>query len=284
MSRHLIDISDQRFGKLVAIREVERDKHKQRRWLCKCDCGNTKVIRMHYLRSGETKSCGCLPRPKMDLTGKVFGRLTVIKEDKPKGDNRMFLCQCSCGNKTSVYMNSLRNGTTKSCGCLRDERASETRKKDLTNQMFGKLTAIKIARTHTTKQLYVWLCKCDFGNEVEVRSDNLSSGETKSCGCLKKKQDRENPYLRKEEMRVDGVAVTSLTRKLQSNNTSGHKGVYWSKRDKRWIVRIGLKGKSIHIGTFKEKIDAIQARKKAEELIHLPYIEALEEMLKIKNK
>lgn len=284
MGRNLIDITNQKFGRLTAVREVERNKSNQRQWLCECECGNAKVVRMHSLRSGETKSCGCLPRPKMDLTGNVYDRLTVIKEDKPKGNDRMFLCQCSCGNKTSIYMNSLRNGTTKSCGCLRNERASETWKKDLSNQKFGRLTAIKTVGTHETKQLYVWLCKCDCGNEVEVRSDNLTSGETKSCGCLKREQDKNNLYLRREEMRVDGVSVTNLKTKLPSNNTSGHKGVYWSKRDKRWIVRIGLKRKSIHIGTFRDKESAIQARKKAEELIHLPYIEALDEILKIKNK
>lgn len=279
----MIDVTNQKFGKLTAVKEVERNKHNNRQWFCQCECGNTKVVLMSSLRDGSTKSCGCLPRPKMDLTGKVYGRLTVIKEDKPHGRDRMFLCQCSCGNKTSVYMNSLRNGSTKSCGCLRDERASETSKKDLTNQRFGKLTAIKTVGKYKTKQLYMWLCKCDCGNETEVRSDVLLSGETKSCGCLKREQNNKNLYKKLEELRVDGVQVPGLTSKVYSNNTSGHKGVHWDKRSERWIASIGLKRKNIYIGAFENLKDAVVARKDAEKVMHLPYIEALEEILKLKK-
>lgn len=54
-----IDIMGQRFGRLVAVQEYPR-KGKERRWLCKCDCGNEKIIMMMNLRSGATQSCGCL--------------------------------------------------------------------------------------------------------------------------------------------------------------------------------------------------------------------------------
>lgn len=58
--------------------------------------------------------------------GERFGRLTVICEVEPKKYGkrcrvRQFLCKCDCGNKTIVNMNNLRNGITRSCGCLRKE-------------------------------------------------------------------------------------------------------------------------------------------------------------------
>ena len=57
--------------------------------------------------------------------GKVFGRLTVIKEAPVKDYNgikfRMVLCECACGKKHTTHLNSLMSGNTKSCGCLRIE-------------------------------------------------------------------------------------------------------------------------------------------------------------------
>lgn len=62
--------------------------------------------------------------------------------------------------------------------------------KDLTGQKFGLLTVIGLKDTDTRKTY--WICQCDCGNVKEVRSDSLISGAIKSCGCLKKKQDKIN--------------------------------------------------------------------------------------------
>lgn len=53
-----IDLTDQRFGKLIALKRTE-NRGKETFWLCQCDCGNTKEINASRLRSGKTKSCGC---------------------------------------------------------------------------------------------------------------------------------------------------------------------------------------------------------------------------------
>jgi len=54
---------------------------------------------------------------------------------------------------------------------------------DLTGQKFGKLTAIE--RCGKSKQgAVMWLCRCDCGNYKEVRSTSLTSGTTRSCGCI----------------------------------------------------------------------------------------------------
>lgn len=57
----LIDISEQRFGKLVAKRVTQRGNRQTRvKWLCECDCGNTAEVSRSHLRAGSTLSCGCL--------------------------------------------------------------------------------------------------------------------------------------------------------------------------------------------------------------------------------
>lgn len=64
-----------------------------------------------------------------DLTGKRFGRLTVLEqaEDyiKPNGEHEaMWLCQCDCGNQKIILGTSLRHGRTKSCGCFDKETSA----------------------------------------------------------------------------------------------------------------------------------------------------------------
>ena len=64
MSRK-IDITGNRYGRLVVLREDGKTEHGDLRWLCKCDCGKTKTITGSKLKSGWTKSCGCLQKEKI---------------------------------------------------------------------------------------------------------------------------------------------------------------------------------------------------------------------------
>lgn len=59
---------------------------------------------------------------KIDMIGKKFGKLTVLEEADQRKDRRIvYKCKCDCGNVSYVIGKNLRNGTTKSCGCLRHE-------------------------------------------------------------------------------------------------------------------------------------------------------------------
>ncbi len=63
----------------------------------------------------------------VDLTGKRFGRLTVIRRDgEDKFLQAMWLCECDCGIKVRVRGRGLRTGNTKSCGCYRNEATIAT--------------------------------------------------------------------------------------------------------------------------------------------------------------
>lgn len=54
-----VDLTGRRFGRLQVIRRVENDKHGHVQYLCKCDCGNEKIVNSCSLGS-STNSCGCL--------------------------------------------------------------------------------------------------------------------------------------------------------------------------------------------------------------------------------
>jgi hypothetical protein len=60
-----LNITGQRFGRLVALRDVGRKNGGRRvMWLCRCDCGNEAIAASGELRYGDTKSCGCLRKEK----------------------------------------------------------------------------------------------------------------------------------------------------------------------------------------------------------------------------
>lgn len=63
--------------------------------------------------------------------------------------------------------------------------------RDLTGQKFGRLTAIKDAGRTKNMQV-LWLCKCDCGGMTVTQGAHLTSGHTKSCGCLHKEKIRTN--------------------------------------------------------------------------------------------
>jgi hypothetical protein len=60
-----------------------------------------------------------------DETGNVYGRLTVLERNGSYRNKVKWLCQCICGNKTTIIGSDLRSGNTKSCGCLRKETTSK---------------------------------------------------------------------------------------------------------------------------------------------------------------
>lgn len=165
-------------------------------WLCKCDCGNEKVIDQALLISGSTNSCGCLNKERgalrrKDLTGQRFGRLVVIEyagsRVTPNGTHKsLWKCRCDCGKETVIQGDDLKCGTSQSCGCLKLERTTELFLKPLDGQRFGKLVVIN--RVENDRFNHVrYLCKCDCGGITIVDAGNLRRGLTSSCGCIKSK-------------------------------------------------------------------------------------------------
>lgn len=86
-----IDLTGQRFGRLTVIR-YDHSEHDGAHWLCKCDCGKEKVAAGYSLRSGNTKSCGCLnsdaSRAKLEKAGKKAEKSACGSKEAEKRENR----------------------------------------------------------------------------------------------------------------------------------------------------------------------------------------------------
>lgn len=117
----------------------------------------------------------------VDLSGQRFGRLTAIE----RSSGSTWRCLCDCGNEHFVASSVLRNGSVKSCGCLRRELARDRRKSvDLSGRRFGKLTVLhQLDREEFRGKGKFYRCLCDCGRESEVSAHSLLTGNTKSCGC-----------------------------------------------------------------------------------------------------
>lgn len=124
-----------------------------------------------------------MPRESESIIGKKFNRLTALERVHDNSKYVKYLFKCDCGNKKIIKKHSVVNGLTKSCGCLSNEKVKKRCFKDLTGQVFGRLTVI--SPHHTTRLGTYWNCKCICGNECVVLTTKLSNGHTTSCGCRK---------------------------------------------------------------------------------------------------
>ena len=274
----ILNLTGKRYGHLTALKRVKGDS-RYATWECRCDCGNYIYAESRKLQSGKLISCGCVKnentkkragRKAEDLTGRVYGRLTVLERIENRNSMVMWKCRCSCGQTTTASSQDLTMGLKKSCGCLRRE---SSRKMDITGKRYGRLVALySLGRTDECGSM-LWRCRCDCGNEVDVSVSCLNKGNNKSCGCLKKEYQR---LVHDRLHLIDGTCVEWLDgRKSRSDNTSGFRGVF-RKKNGRYSVSIGFKKKIYYIGTFEEYSDAVEARLRAEKLIHDGFVEAHE--------
>lgn len=134
------------------------------------------------------------------------------------------------------------------------------RKRDLTGQRFGYLTAIEPTGAKDRKD-YIWHCKCDCGNEVELPATRMLTGNTLSCGCLQiQKSKAANKY-------IDGTCLSMAKKERVKNpdNISGYVGVT-PKRGK-WQAYIKYKGVQYNLGVYTNLEDAVKARARAKEAV-----------------
>ena len=204
------DLTNKRFGKLTVLKKLDKREDGGVVWLCQCECGNKKEVTTANLKSKRVQSCGCYnsiyhkEKAFIDLTGEKFGRLTVIKESYvDKKRERVWECQCDCGNITYVTTHSLMHGVTKSCGCLVKEngkKIKEQRSLDLTGQKYGRLTVIEKSDKKNIKNKELWKCVCDCGNTeyVYASTRDLRRGHVLSCGCLASSGENQIKQILKE--------------------------------------------------------------------------------------
>ena len=220
---------------------------------------------------------------KEDLTGRKFGRLTVIRqvEDAVRPCGRripQWLCECCCDAHSLVIVEGpelkrhSRNGT-KSCGCLAKEESGMRRKKYNSYNLDGDF-GIGLT-SNTNNQFYFDLNDydlikdyCWFEDDNGYIKAKHGKGHIKMhqliCGVWCDHINRRRYDNRRENLRTATQSENGKNRSLQKNNTSGITGVGWMKQMSKWRSRITVENQQIMLGCFDNKEDAIKARLNAE--------------------
>lgn len=256
-----------RVGKLTVIEATGERKSGYTVWKCRCDCGGEICLDTRCLQRGTVRDCGCESRVapgQKDVTGRRFGLLTAerpVGVDKKMG-SVIWHCRCDCGGEVDAPLHQLTAGYRVSCGCK-----SRPPLKDWIGKRFGSLTVTAYAGKQ--EGMHQWRCLCDCGKETVVGQTRLLEGRTRSCGCLQTATILEALKL------VEGTSITRLEsnlNRLSTNNTSGCTGVYFNQRSGKWVAEIRFKGQYYYLGSYSDKLDAVKARRRGEEM-HIDFIQ-----------
>lgn len=271
-----IDLTGQRFGRLVVKELVPSDGRKGTFWLCQCDCGNTTVVAGQELRRGGTKSCGCLKgnHPIKDYTGKKIGMLTVLRRADKNIDNcAAWVCQCSCGNIVTLRSGVLRAGQ-KSCGCLRrlSPNVNPLFLKGHKNRLYNIWSGMNYRCTHPKASHWqdyggkgIRVCDEWKSNFQAFAEWSIAHGYAPNFEI--DRIDSNGNYC-PENCRWVDHKVNSRNRGVKRSNKTGVPGVAWRKAlsgdGGSWRATIGVDGKNINLGAYTNFDDAVAARKEAE--------------------
>lgn len=264
-----------RFGRLMALLPIGG---KGAKYICICDCGETKAVSAYNMLKGDALSCGCLAkgRPRnrntTDLSGKKIGKLSVV-DMAPHviGLGRMWNCICECGNKKIVRGLHLLSGAVTSCGCRTGKAISVNEFGDVT--IFAIRSGHKILIDSEDLDLmsqHKWRVSTGYA-KAHDRSTQASA-DVKGIflhrlimGCVAgdgKYVDHINGNKldnRKINLRVCTHAENLRNRGATKANKSGLKGAYWSKQRGKWYSEIKVGGKKKYLGVFATAEEAHKA-------------------------
>lgn len=285
-NRRFKDLTGQTFKIWKAVKRVENDKFHRAQYLCEYihDASITKVFTSAELKRNKFNDNRTLTMGE-DLTGKVFGRWTVLGKDKDRKRGHWY-CKCSCGDTDvrSVSGSRLRDGDSKSCGCYAKERISEANSGlQKPNEYYIEEDIVYMKSNNSDNYFYFNKKHLDVVRKYAWHEESvgyvvsMTSGKTVQLHNLlfygtenyKKRgkvdhADRNNLNNLDENLRQATKSQQQANRGRFINNTSGFTGVYWKKQHNKWQASLTYKGKYMHLGFYDDKDEAVKARLKAE--------------------
>lgn len=208
-------------------------------------------------------------RPE-DLTGRVFGKLTVVSQGPRKSDNSVtWDCLCECGNTTNVRAASLKNRNTKSCGCLLSE---EVCKRNTTHGMH-KHPAYKvwgsIIQRVTNPNDARWKDYGGRGISCDIRWRSFTAfwedmKESYEYGLSIDRIDVNGNYC-KSNCRWATNSLQQHNQRKKKWKTSNYVGVNFHKKSRKWRAGIRINGLMIYLGCYEDERMAALAYDNASE-------------------
>ena len=250
------DLIGTTYGRLTILEEgisyQEPNGKRERMMICQCSCGNTCRKRLKELRKGRGKSCGCIHKEqKIEVkSGDKYNYWTIIKEVAPYVDSqnnksRKFLAKCICEKESEIILNSLRQGSSKSCGCMIEHKKGATgqrifedspipeislekiNKRDLGYWKVIEIVSVERNEKAEVIRIVKTQCKCGFIKECNL---NTVGGSRQCFECaMKDIKDKMPEEERKTKRRLSHVYNGMRNRCNNINNKDyksyGAKGI-----------------------------------------------------------
>lgn len=264
------DLTGRVFGMLTAIRPVGSNKCGQVLWECACECGGTAVSASSSLLRGTTRSCGCLVHKANDLTGRKFGKLTVIRRAEKKAGVRKrsarWLCKCDCGREKTIDANALVTGNTTTCGDC-SWGAYELLPAYVAGHFEDGHTMLIDQSDYPLVSGYRWWVDKSSGYFVTSIDGRLVSlhrllmpyQEGLVCDHI----NRDKHDNRRANLRYATPKQNSRNRSIARNNTTGFIGVCWHIRKQKYVAAVTVNNRTVNLGQFDSAEEAARVRDRA---------------------
>jgi len=230
-----------------------------------------------------------MTKPRKDLTGMVFGRLTVLEQVEdyisPQGKHQTrWMCKCGCKEENIVFAttNNLKRKHQLSCGCLRKECMAKVGSAKIYNKCKFFKTYVVM---YTSKGEEIYIDRCDYTKVKDycwwITGKGYVLASDKNGGSIQLHRlimDCPDDLLvdhiggeltrndnRRFNLRYATNAENCINKDIYPNNTSGVAGVSWIASKQKWVASIRIKNEIIALGHFTSLEEATQARKVAEE-------------------
>lgn len=252
MSKY-IDLTGQKFGRLTVIKRDGKNKKRQALWLCQCDCGNLARTTTYLLKSGKTKSCGCLQK---EIASKI-GFKILFKEGQMK--NKKY-------QRIRKILNSMRS---------RCYNPKNNRYKNYGGR--GINICSEWDNEQGIKNFYKWAINNGYQDNLSIdRIDNNGDYEPNNCRWVTNKEQANNRRTNRlityneethtlaEWSRILNIKYSVLQSRLDNHNWTIEESFFGKKKTyKRKILQYDLDGK------FLKFYDSIEQAKKEYGNIHI---------------
>lgn len=234
------DLTGQTFSRLTVIERAE-DQYSERgtkkiMWRCRCECGNETIVGGSHLKSGHTRSCGCLMKEAAAEQGKSCRQYNKyeFKDDYVIGYT----------NKREPFYFDIEDYDLVKQYCWHTNRTGYIH------------TNMPRSERNFTKRFGMFLHRLIMDCPDDMVIDHINHNPADN---------------RKSNLRIVTPLQNGFNKTVLCNSTSGVTGVSWSKQLNKWRAYIMLHNKQINLGCYKNFEDAVAARKKAEEEIFGEY-------------
>lgn len=251
-----------RYGHLTVLKEAPRGRHHERRYICRCDCGNVDSFNVYNIIKNTNHRCRkCVPHSggynRPDIVGTVVNGWEILENNyEQQGAAYFFTCKCMrCGNisvKSTGQLTVSKSVRCEKCPPMYDfeirDQIAVGHLPDGTEFIIDKEDTAKVESEfwHSGKGGYI------IGGDKSMRLHRFIAG-IDDPKIMVDHINRNRRDCRKSNLRVISPFGNTCNHSLFQTNKTGYTGVYFSKHSGRYEVKVGYNHRRILLGSTKDE-------------------------------